>query len=71
MLVIFKLMKQAFIAVLSFSGSLVRVTKFSYRKKFISVNKEPSLTRSTLFDLNLNEHYYYPCMVSLGKRSRS
>ena len=51
MLVIFKLMKQAFIAVLSLSGSLARITKVSYRTKFISVNNKPLLTRPTLFDL--------------------
>ena len=60
----FKFTKKAFIAVLSFSGSLARVTKVSNHKKRISVNNELCLTRPTLFDLNSVELHYCPYMVS-------
>ena len=62
-----KFTRKAFIAVLTFIGSLPRVTKVSYRAKRISVNNKPCLTRPTLFDLNSDELHYFPCIVSLDR----
>ena len=53
----FKYVKQAFTALLSFPRSLVT--------KCLSLNNVPCLARSTLIDLNPDELHYYPLMVSL------
>ena len=59
--------KEAFIVLLSFSGSLAT--------KFISFINEPFLARPTLLDLNPDELSQGPCryaiMISLGKRGES
>ena len=56
---IFKLIRQTFVASSSFSGSLAT--------KCMSLNDEPCLVRPNLIDLNPNELYYYPFMVSLDR----
>ena len=67
----FRFIKQAFIDLLRFSGSLGCITKVSDRTKCISINNEPSLARHTLTNLNPNELHYYPFMVSLERCSGS
>ena len=54
-----RLIKQVFIALLRFSGSLTT--------KFVSLNYEPYVTRATLIGLNLDELNYYPFIVSLDE----
>ena len=61
----FSLMKQVFIALLSFSSPLARVPKA--RAKYLSLNDEPCMVRPTLIDLNPVELKYYPFMISLNK----
>ena len=62
---LFTLIKQVFIALLVFSGSLVT--------KCISLNNQPYLTRPTLIDLNTYENNerlrHCPFMVSLDRFS--
>ena len=41
-----------FIVLLSFVGSLARVTQVSDQTKRVSINDEPSMVRPTLIDLN-------------------
>ena len=67
----FRLIKQAFIVLLSFSESLARVAKVSNRIKCLSLNNEPCMVRPTLIDLNPLELKYYPVIISLGKCSGS
>ena len=55
----FRLIKQVFIALLSFSGSLTTTS--------VSLNNEPCMIRPTLIDLNPVELNYYPFMISLDK----
>ena len=57
------LIKQVFIALLSFSGSLTNLC--------VSLNDELCMIRPTLIDLNPVELNHYPFMFSLGKCSRS
>ena len=51
-----KLIKQAFIALLSFIGSLAKCIQCIY------LNDEPCLATPTLIDLNSTELYYF-CLV--------
>ena len=60
------LIGQAFIVVLSFSGSLASATLFFDRTRCIYLNNELCLAGPTLINLNSNELHYYPFMVSLG-----
>ena len=55
----FKLIKQAVVALLTFTGSLAT--------KCMSLNSEPYIVRSTVIDLNPDELNYYPFMISLNK----
>ena len=55
----FSLIKQVFIALLSFSKSLATRCLF--------LNDEPCMVRSTLIDLNPFDLKYYPFMISLDK----
>ena len=55
----FRLIKQVFIGLLSFSRSSAT--------KFMPLNNEPCVTRPTLIDLNPVKFNYYPFMVSLDK----
>ena len=55
----FGLIKQVFITLLSFSGSLAI--------KCVSLNNEPCMIRPILIDLNPAELNYYPFMISLDK----
>ena len=57
----FRLIKQVFILLLSFSKSLAT--------KCLSLNDEPCMVRPTLIDLNHVELKYYPFMISLDKRN--
>ena len=59
----FWLIKQVFIALLSFSRSLAT--------KCVSLNDEPCMTRPILIDLNPIELNYYPCMICLHKCNES
>ena len=53
------LIKQVFIALLSFSGSLAT--------KCMPLNNEPFIARPTLIDLNPVEINYYSIVISLDK----
>ena len=55
----FRLIKQVFIALLSFSRSLVT--------KYVSLNNRPCMIRPTLIDSNPVDLKYYPFMISLDK----
>ena len=55
----FRPIKQVLVALLSFSGYLAT--------KFRSLNDEPSMSRSTLINLNPIELKYFPFMISLDK----
>ena len=59
----FSLIKQVFIALLSFSSSLAT--------KCISLNDELCMIRPTIIDLNPVKLKYYPFMISLDKYSGS
>ena len=59
----FSLIKQVFIALLSFSESL--------GTKCVSLNDESCMVRPTLINFNPVKLKYYPFMVSLGKCTRS
>ena len=59
----FGLIKQVFIALLSFSGSSAT--------RYVSLNTEPYLIRPTPIDLNLVELNYYPFLITLDKCSGS
>ena len=59
----FSLIKEVFIALLSFSSSLAT--------KCISLNDELCMIRPTLIDLNPVELKYYPFMISVDKYSGS
>ena len=61
--IMFWLVKQVFIVLLSFSGSLAT--------KCVSVNNEPCRTRPTLIDLNHVKFNYYPFRTSLDKCNES
>ena len=58
-----RLIKQLFIALLSFSKSSAT--------KFVSLNNKPCMIRPFLVDVSPVELNYYPFMVSLGKCSGS
>ena len=60
---IFILIKQVFIVLLSFSSSLAT--------KSPSLNNKPCMVRPTVVDLNPIGFRYYPFMISLGKSNRS
>ena len=55
----FWLLKQVFIVLLSFSGSLAT--------KFVSLNNEPLMIMATSVDSNSIELNYYLFMISLDK----
>ena len=57
----FRLIKQVFIVLLSFSRSLAT--------KCMSLNNEPSMTRPTLIGLTPVKFDYYPFMIRLDKCS--
>ena len=61
----FSLIKQVLIVLLSFSESLVRVTKVL--AKYLSLYDERCMVRSTLFDLNPAALKHHPFMISLDK----
>ena len=63
----FRLIKQVFIVLLSFSSSLARVANI--RTKCLSLNDELSMVRPILIDLNTVELKCYPFMISLEKYS--
>ena len=60
----FGIIKQVFIAVLSFSGSLASIVNTPDHIKFISSNNQQCMTQPTLIDLHPNEYIeglrYYP-----------
>ena len=63
----FKIIKQSFIGLLSFSGLLAHVAQVFDYTKCISLNKKKCLARPTLIDLNSIERHYYPDMVKLDR----
>ena len=63
----FGLIKQVFIKILIFSGSLTQVTKVSSCTKYISLLHEPLLVRHTIINLNPIELKSYSFMVKLYK----
>ena len=65
----FSLIKQVFIVLFSFTSSLASVD--NVRTKFLSLNDNLCLVRSTLIDLNPAELKYYPFMINLDKSSGS
>ena len=60
--IMFNLIKQVFIVLLSFSSSLAR-----HRTTCRFLNNEPCIVRPTLIDLNPVELKYYPCMIRLDR----
>ena len=60
------LIKQVFIVLLSFSGSLAHD-----RTKCLFLNDEPFMVRPTLIDMISAELEYYPFMISLNKCTES
>ena len=66
---IFKFIKQAVIAILSFRGSLARVAKVSGRTKRIFLSNEQCIARKTLIDSNLEKPHCCPHIVSLYRRN--
>ena len=69
--VMFSLIKQVFIALLSFSGSLACIAKVSEQTICLSLNDEPCMVNPTLINLNSVELKYYLFIVSLDKCSGS
>ena len=57
------LIKQVFIGLSNFSGSL--------ETNSVSLNNEPCIPRSTLIDLNPFKLNYYPFIISLNKYNGS
>ena len=62
----FSLIKQMFIVLLSLKSHLERD-----QAKFLFLNDEPCMVRSTLIDMNPVELKYYPFMISLNKLTGS
>ena len=67
----FRLFKQVFIVLLSFSSFLACLAKVSERTKCVSLNDKPYMVIPTLIDLNPVEFKYYPFMFNLDKCSGS
>ena len=69
--IMFRLIKQIFIALLTFSGSLASTVYVSNHTKCISLYNQPCMTGLTIIDLNpdkCNEELcYYPLIVNLDK----
>ena len=67
----YRLIKQVFIALLSFSGSLAGIANVSNLTTCISLNNQPCMTRPTLIDLNRDEYnqrwYCYTFMTNLDR----
>ena len=57
----FSLVKQMFVVLLSFISSLAT--------KCLSLDNEPCMVRSAVFNLNHVKRKYYPFMISLDKCS--
>ena len=67
----FRLIRQVFIASLSFSGSLASIANAPDHIKCISLNNQQCLTQPTPINLNPNEYIeglcYHPFVVSLDR----
>ena len=61
----FSLIKQIFIELLSFNSFLARVAKV--QTKYVSLNAELCIIRSTFTNLNPFQLKYYSFMINLGK----
>ena len=65
----FGFIKQLFVTLINFSGSLAGMANISNFKTHISLNNLPFITRPSLIDLNLHENNhvlrYYPFTVNL------
>ena len=66
-----KFIKQAFVGLLSFSGSLACATKISGCSKCISLNIELCLSKTSPTELNPNELHHYQFIVSLDRSNGS
>ena len=66
-----RLIKNIFIALLSFSGSLASIANASNHTKGMSLNNQLCMTLPVLIDLNHDEHNqglcYYPFKVNLDR----
>ena len=71
----FILIKQVFIALLSFSGSLARIDNFSNFMACIYLNNQLCMTRPIVINLNSDEYnqglHNYPIMVKSGRCNES
>ena len=67
----FRLFKQVFIVLLSFSSFLACLAKVSEQTICVSLNDEPYTVIPTLIDLNPVEFKYCPFMFNLDKFSGS
>ena len=71
----FKLLKQVFIALLKFSGSLTSFVNTLGHTIFISLNNRQCVNQLTLINLHPNEYFeglrYYPFAVNLDRCIRS
>ena len=67
----FRLIKEAFMALLSFSGSLASMVHVSNFTTCLSLSDQQCMTRPTLIDLNADKHnqglHYYRFIVHLDK----
>lgn len=62
-----KFIKQTFLLLLGFSGSLTHAANVFERTKNICLNNEPCAAGQQHIDLNLEELHYYRLLVSLHK----
>ena len=62
-----KTIKEAYIALLSFSGSIARAAKVTGYAKCMFLNNELCIARSKLIDSNLEELHYDSQIVSLNR----
>ena len=66
-----RFIKEVFITLLTFSGSLAGMVNVSNFKRCTSLNNQPCMARPTLIDLNLDKYNqelrYYPFIVSLDR----
>lgn len=67
----FRVIKQVFIALINFRGSLAGMANASNFTTYISLNNQSCITRPTLNDLNPDGHnqglHYYPFRVNLDR----
>ena len=71
----FELIKKIFIALLSFSRSIVSIGNVSDHTKSVYLNNQPFMNQPTLINLHPTEYiqrlYYHPFAVNLNRYSGS